>query len=324
MSGGVDSSVSAHLLLQQGYHVTGVFMRNWDERDERGVCPSEDDWRDVQRVCKQLNISCQRVDFCKEYWINVFDHFITDLARGHTPNPDIACNQAIKFGAFFDRFAAGNEGADYIATGHYARVQRQNDGSVHLVRAVDPVKDQTYYLSTVPEASLTRTLFPIGGYHKSDIKRIARDNGLEAIADRRESMGICFIGKRDFGDFVDEYIAPKPGSIVSLDGQRKGHHHGMTRFTIGQRARISGETERWYVVEKDMASNTIYVAPGPTHPALFRSEVVVNDWTWINSGRQNFSELEDDGYIDITVKHRYRMEPGLCVVRFHVPMSSWK
>ncbi|TPX67858.1 hypothetical protein SpCBS45565_g03467 [Spizellomyces sp. 'palustris'] len=341
MSGGVDSSVSAYMLLKEGYEVEGVYMRNWDERDENGVCPSEEDWKDVLRVCDKLGIKSHRVDFSKEYWINVFDAFLENLAMGRTPNPDIACNREIKFGSFFDRFIRrGDSGevksgttafdgndqyaqsrsseksiqadADLIATGHYARLHHLPDGRALLLRAVDKTKDQTYYLSTVPSTALQRTLFPIGAYLKSTVKRIAAEAGLHTAA-KRESMGICFVGKRDFGDFIDDYLVQRHGAFVSVDGEVKGEHRGISKYTIGQRARIPGEVEKWYVAEKDPKRNIIYIASGRSHPALCRRSLGVKNWHWVSGAEP--VELCSQGSIRFAVKYRYRMDPVPCMMQ---------
>ncbi|KAJ2998075.1 hypothetical protein HDV02_004900 [Globomyces sp. JEL0801] len=239
MSGGVDSSVSALLLKKMGYDVLGVYMRNWDNRDENGVCPSEQDWMDVKQTCDKLKIPCEQVDLSKEYWTMVFDPFLDLLASGATPNPDVGCNQFIKFGAFLEKCKDLYQ-INQIAFGHYAQKQTKLESlDCQLLKAIDQTKDQTYYLSQISQQSLQKTIFPIGHLLKSQVKEIARLNGLEKISSKRESMGICFIGKRPFGSFVSEYIQQTPGHIVTLEGEIVGTHQGLSSFTIGQNARIS-------------------------------------------------------------------------------------
>ncbi|KAI9004710.1 5-methylaminomethyl-2-thiouridylate-methyltransferase [Gaertneriomyces semiglobifer] len=307
MSGGVDSSVSALLLQRDGYHVEGVYMRNWDERDEKGICPSDQDFNDVQEVCRTLDIPCQKVDFSKEYWINVFEDFIAEVDAGRTPNPDVSCNREIKFGAFFEKYV-GEDGkrADFIATGHYAQICR--NGVTQLIRGVDRNKDQTYYLYNVSHRALQRTIFPIGHLLKSHVKRIAQEHGLH-VARKAESMGICFVGKRKYGEFLGNYIEHKPGPFLTLDGAQKGIHKGIARYTLGQKARIPGESQKWYVAEKDIGRNALYIVPGINHPALYRSNVRVTKWSWI-AGHEPADMLHSQ--MRVVVKYRYRGELVPC------------
>ncbi|KAI9208950.1 tRNA-specific 2-thiouridylase MnmA [Polychytrium aggregatum] len=319
MSGGVDSSVSAYLLQQQGYRVHGYYMRNWDEREETGHCPSSQDWEDVQTVCDRLGIECTRVDFTKEYWNSVFTPFLDQLAVGNTPNPDILCNEKIKFGSFFDRYLLSCQGqhkiaADYVATGHYAQMRHDPDGSSHLIRAADRNKDQTYFLSTVSIARLKRTLFPIGHLLKSDVKKLAADLGLP-VAQKKESMGICFIGKRKFFDFVEEYIEQTPGEFVSVDGEVLGTHPGLSSHTIGQRASLPSATgTKFYVAGKNFAKNQLIVASSVSHPAMLRDIVKIrtSDFTWIQ-GQPPPPGPESDG-IKTMAKYRYRSDPVACTL----------
>ncbi|CAG8708624.1 1378_t:CDS:10, partial [Ambispora leptoticha] len=255
MSGGVDSSVTAYLIKRQGYNVEGRYMRNWDTTDEVGVCTGEQDWIDVQKVCDQLNISCRMVDFTKEYWIKVFTRIIEDYANGLTPNPDVLCNRDIKFGVFYEKYLSESlsspsesgcdDGNVWIATGHYAQIERAPNGRVKLMRGADPNKDQSYYLSTVPEQRLRKVLFPIGHLQKQQVKSIARDVNL-LTANKAESMGICFVGNkgRKFGDFLEQYIFGKPGDIVTVDGEVIGKHGGLFKYTIGQCSRTHHGPDR--------------------------------------------------------------------------------
>ncbi|CAI2169086.1 7847_t:CDS:10 [Funneliformis geosporum] len=222
LSGGVDSSVSAHLLKRQGYAVEGVYMRNWDTTDENGICTSDQDWKDVQTVCKQLDIPCKQFDFTKEYWSQVFIKMIEDYENGITPNPDVICNREIKFGWFLNKCLESINGKDkkstWIATGHYVQLERTDSGRVKLIRGTDIAKDQSYFLSTVAEEKLQRVLFPVGGLHKQKVKLIAREANL-ITCNKRESMGICFVGKkRRFSEFLEQYVVSKPGDIMTLDG----------------------------------------------------------------------------------------------------------
>ncbi|RIA78799.1 tRNA-specific 2-thiouridylase [Glomus cerebriforme] len=286
MSGGVDSSVSAYLVKKQGYIVEGVYMRNWDTTDESGVCTSDQDWKDVQTVCKQLDIPCKQFDFIKEYWLHVFTRMIEDYENGITPNPDVMCNREIKFGWFLDKCLGSINNRDnentWIATGHYVQLERTDSGRVKLIRGTDITKDQSYFLSTVAEENLQRVIFPVGGLYKKQVKSIAREANLET-ANKRESMGICFVGKkRKFSEFLEQYVVSKPGDIKTLDGTVIGQHRGLFSYTIGQRARIHYGPDRhvWFVLRKDIKNNSLIVVPGSTNPLLFSSKLVAKDWIW--------------------------------------------
>ncbi|KAI8898605.1 5-methylaminomethyl-2-thiouridylate-methyltransferase [Globomyces pollinis-pini] len=304
MSGGVDSSVSALLLKKMGYDVLGVYMRNWDNRDENGVCPSEQDWMDVKQTCDKLKIPCEQVDLSKEYWTMVFDPFLDLLASGATPNPDVGCNQFIKFGAFLEKCKDLYQ-INQIAFGHYAQKQTKLESlDCQLLKAIDQTKDQTYYLSQISQQSLQKTIFPIGHLLKSQVKEIARLNGLEKISSKRESMGICFIGKRPFGSFVSEYIQQTPGHIVTLEGEIVGTHQGLSSFTIGQNARISGSTNKWFIAHKDVHRNQMVVVPSGNHIALQR-RVIFSSIHWINQRPKSKN---------MHVKFRYRTESKPAIV----------
>jgi tRNA-uridine 2-sulfurtransferase len=283
MSGGVDSSVAAWLLLQQGYEVQGLFMSNWDE-DEDGYCTAAQDYQDARRVCEQLGIDLHRVSFAGEYRERVFAYFLEEYRAGRTPNPDVLCNREIKFGVCFDY--ARRLGADYVATGHYARVT--HTPKVQLLKGVDPQKDQSYFLHAMPGSALAHTLFPIGELHKDEVRRIARDLTLP-VFDKKDSTGICFIGERPFAEFLSRYLPAQPGPIETLDGQVIGHHQGLMYYTLGQRQglRIGGRNdagdEPWYVARKDLGRNALVVAQGHDHAALFANAMNVTQLTWVSA-----------------------------------------
>jgi tRNA-specific 2-thiouridylase len=303
MSGGVDSSVSALLLKEQGYEVTGLFMKNWDEVDERGVCPASEDYEDVLRVCAQLDIPCYAVNFVQEYQERVFAQFLTDLKQGHTPNPDVLCNREIKFQLFLDK--ALRLGADALATGHYAQIDTMHT----LLRGADPGKDQTYFLYTLNTAILRQVLFPIGHLHKSEVRRIAAERGL-ATAHKRDSTGICFIGKRNFKEFAGRYLGYEKGPIETVEGKVLGHHDGIAFYTLGQRRGldIGGPGEAWFVARKEPARNALIVVQGEEHPALFASTLEATDLSWVAG--------EPPGPLPYTcTAHvRYRQEDQACVI----------
>ena len=271
MSGGVDSSVAALLLKEQGYDVIGLFMKNWDDTDESGFCTATADYADVALVAEQLDIPYYSVNFEKEYWDRVFQYFLREYKLGRTPNPDVMCNKEVKFEAFLDY--AMDLGADYIAMGHYAQVQRDEQGHVKLIRGHDNNKDQTYFLSQLTAAQLDRALFPIGHLNKKEVREIAEKAGL-ATAKKKDSTGICFIGERDFNEFLANYLPNKPGKMVTLDGEVKGEHMGLMYYTIGQRQGLgiggsSQSNEPWFVIGKDLETSTLYVGQGYHHPELY-------------------------------------------------------
>lgn len=305
MSGGVDSSVSAALLKQQGYSVHGIYMRNWDAYDERGVCTSTEDWEDVQRVCEHLGITCESVDFVKEYWTDVFQQTLDDYAAGLTPNPDVACNRHIKFGHLLKRVPLDA----WLATGHYCR--RSDDGC--LLRGLDRDKDQSYYLSTVSAEALRRTIFPLGQFEsKRQVKAIADQLGLHHVARKPESMGICFVGKRRrFADFLAEYIDLPPGPAINLqDGAVIGQHRGLFAYTIGQASGIAYRSDKWFVADKRLSDNTLVCVPGWHHPALFHSGCTARNWIWIQGSPP--IESHQEKLVDAQV--RYRMRPKKAVL----------
>ena len=284
LSGGVDSAVAAALLLDQGYRVEAVFMKNWDEDDEPGYCPAEQDLADARAVADVLGIRLHTVSFSSEYWNRVFASFLAEYRAGRTPNPDILCNQEIKFKAFLDH--ALKLGADRIATGHYARVNGE-PGQRRLLQGKDRDKDQSYFLYRLDQRALNHSLFPVGDLEKSQVRRIAAERGFPNSA-KKDSTGICFIGERKFRDFLARYLPAQPGEIVSIDGELLGRHQGLMFHTIGQRQGLgiggirdySGEP--WYVVDKEIATNRLVVAQGKQHPSLFRSALRAGDLHWIS------------------------------------------
>ena len=279
MSGGVDSSVAALRLLEAGDAVQGLFMQNWAE-DEEGYCQAAEDFQDARAVCELLGIPLHRVDFSREYRERVFAAFLDGYRRGVTPNPDVLCNREIKFGSFLTH--ARRLGAEAIATGHYAR----SDGSGRLLRAADTGKDQTYFLHAVPRAALRHAVFPLGELCKTEVRAIAKANGLPNH-DRKDSTGICFIGERPFADFLGRYLPDEAGDIVGPDGTRLGRHQGLSRYTLGQRqglriGGIQGQADApWYVAGKDPQRNTLLVVQGHDHPALLHRRLLARDPHWI-------------------------------------------
>jgi tRNA-uridine 2-sulfurtransferase len=300
MSGGVDSSVTALLLKQQGYDVIGVFMKNWDDTDEFGVCTAEEDAEDVRRVCDQIGIPYYTVNFEDEYRDKVFDYFLEEYRRGRTPNPDVMCNREIKFGEFLQK--ALELGADVIATGHYARVEHQ-DGEYRLMRGVDNNKDQSYFLHALNQSQLARAMFPIGHMNKPDVRRIAEEAGL-ATAKKKDSTGVCFIGERNFKEFLSQYLPAKPGNMVDLvTGDNKGRHDGLMYYTLGQRQGLgiggSGNGEPWFVADKDLEKNILYVVQGDSHASLYSVGLIATEVNWI-------APQAPGDTLKCTAKFRYR------------------
>jgi tRNA-specific 2-thiouridylase len=279
MSGGVDSSVAAWLLKQQGYEVVGLFMKNWEDDDTDEYCTSREDLVDAVSVADVLGIDIEAVNFSAEYRDRVFRNFLAEYQAGRTPNPDVLCNSEIKFKAFLDH--AVGLGAQWIATGHYAQV-RERDGRMELLKAVDGSKDQSYFLYRLNQQQLARTLFPLGTMLKRDVRALARKIGLANHA-KRDSTGICFIGERPFREFLMRYLPTSPGPMRTPDGREVGIHHGLMYYTIGQRQGlgIGGPGEPWYVAGKDMAANALIVVQGHDHPALLSAALQAGDLSWI-------------------------------------------
>ncbi|RPF55536.1 tRNA 2-thiouridine(34) synthase MnmA [Aquisalibacillus elongatus] len=299
MSGGVDSSVTALLLKQQGYDVVGIFMKNWDDTDEFGVCTATKDYEDVVRVCNQLDIPYYAVNFEKQYWDKVFTYFLDEYKAGRTPNPDVMCNKEIKFKAFLDH--AMSLGADYLATGHYAQVE-ERDGQHVMLKGIDENKDQTYFLNQIPKDILPRIMFPLGGMDKKEVREIAKEHDL-ATATKKDSTGICFIGERNFKEFLSEYLPAQPGEMRSLQGEVKGKHDGLMYYTIGQRQGlgIGGSGEPWFVVGKNLEDNVLYVGQGYNQDALYADGLEASELNWLVEG--DFTES-----FRCTAKFRYRQE----------------
>ncbi len=285
MSGGVDSSVAAWLLLQSGYQVEGLFMKNWEEDDGTDYCTAATDLADARAVCDKLGIPLHEANFAAEYWDHVFAHFLTEYQAGRTPNPDVLCNREIKFKVFIDY--AQLLGADRIATGHYARL-RQINGETRLCKGLDAAKDQSYFLQSVPQEQLDQAIFPLGELDKRQVRAMAQEAGLPTHA-KKDSTGICFIGERRFKDFLKTWLAPQPGDIVTLEGQVIGRHEGLMYHTLGQRQGLGiGGVKNtpdapWYVVGKLLTSNQLIVAQGNTHPALFSRQMTLGNIHWIGS-----------------------------------------
>ncbi|WP_373563505.1 tRNA 2-thiouridine(34) synthase MnmA [Bombilactobacillus bombi] len=283
MSGGVDSSVSALLLKQQGYDVIGLFMKNWDDTDDSGVCTATEDYEDVAKVAQQIGIPYYSVNFEKEYWNRVFEYFLDEYKKGRTPNPDVMCNKEIKFRAFLDY--ALKLDADYIAMGHYAQIERDQSGLVHLLRGADANKDQTYFLSTVNQEQLQKSIFPIGHLQKPQVRQIAEQAGL-ATAKKKDSTGVCFIGERNFRKFLSEFLPAQPGKMLTPDGQEMGSHAGLMYYTIGQRSGLglggnSTSNDPWFVVGKDLKKNILYVDQGFDNPLLYANSLEASDISFI-------------------------------------------
>lgn len=310
MSGGVDSSVSAYLLQQQGYQVTGLFMKNWEEDDDTEYCSAAADLADAQAVCDKLGIELLTINFAAEYWDNVFEHFLEEYKAGRTPNPDILCNKEIKFKAFLE-YAAEDLGADYIATGHYVR-RRDINGTTQLLRGLDSNKDQSYFLYTLSHDQVAQSLFPVGELEKPEVRRIAEQLGL-ITAKKKDSTGICFIGERKFRDFLARYLPAKPGPIMTVDGQEIGQHDGLMYLTLGQRKGLKiggtreGSDEPWYVVDKDVENNILIVAQGHQHPRLMSAGLIAQQLDWVS--REPLTQP-----LRCVVKTRYRQEDIPCTV----------
>ncbi len=309
MSGGVDSSVAAWLLCEQGYEVSGLFMKNWEQDDKDGYCASASDLADAERVCEQLQIPLRTINFAEEYWQRVFSHFLNEYTKGRTPNPDVLCNKEIKFNAFLNH--ALSLDADFIATGHYAKV-KLNQGIATLYKAKDREKDQTYFLHAVEPKAFAKTIFPIGDYLKTEVRAKAREIGL-ITHDKKDSTGICFIGEKRFKSFLNEYLLQKPGDIQNTSGQIVGKHDGLMFYTVGQRQGLGigglqqGSEEPWYVVDKDMASNTLIVAQGIHHPMLYAQGLVCGPIHWLTNTQMSLP-------LTSHAKIRYRQAEQPCVV----------
>lgn len=315
MSGGVDSSVSALLLKEQGYLVEGLFMKNWDEDDGTDYCTAMQDLEDAQKVCDKLNIKLHTASFAAEYWDRVFEYFLAEYKAGRTPNPDILCNKEIKFKAFLDY--ALTLGAHYIATGHYVRKKTTSNDvngeeQSFLLKGLDNNKDQSYFLHLVAEDKIAKTLFPVGELEKPAVRQLALENDL-ITHDKKDSTGICFIGERKFKDFLQQYLPAQPGDIITEEGEKIGRHQGLMYHTIGQRQGLGigglqshGEAP-WYVAQKDLKNNKLLVVQGKNNPLLFAHELSVQNIDWINDKHPNLP-------LRCTAKIRYRQPDQQCLV----------
>ncbi len=309
MSGGVDSSVAAYLLCEKGFHVEGLFMKNWEEDDDEEYCSAAVDLDDAKKVCDQLNIKLHTVNFSSEYWDHVFEYFLSEYQAGRTPNPDIICNKEIKFRAFLDY--ALNLDATHIATGHYANCKKDND-IFHLIKGIDENKDQSYFLHTLSQDQLENSLFPLGQLTKHEVRKLAKQHNF-AVHDKKDSTGICFIGERKFKDFLKNYIPAKPGNITTLSGEVIGEHEGVMYYTIGQRQGlgIGGQQnfkeKPWYVMDKKIDKNELIVVQGHDSPELLHTKIVTQKIHWIaGSLPANLSNLK--------AKIRYRQSDQPCTI----------
>jgi len=316
LSGGVDSAVSAWLLKQQGHEVVGIFMKNWEDDDSDEYCSSKQDFIDAAAAADVIGIEIEHVNFSKDYKERVFEEFLREYKAGRTPNPDVLCNAEIKFKAFLDH--ALRLGAQKIATGHYARVREQM-GKFELLKGVDPSKDQSYFLHRLTQQQLSKTIFPIGTYHKSEIRSLAQEIGLPN-AKKKDSTGICFIGERPFREFLNKYIDSRPGPIKDDRGRVIGEHMGLSFYTLGQRQglkigglkehgakRGGGEHEPWFVAKKDVQTQTLYVVRGHEHPWLYSNSLFACNASWTDP--QGLSSPEQ---LALAAKTRYRQADASC------------
>lgn len=334
MSGGVDSSVAALLLQEQGYRVEGLFMKNWDEDDGTEYCTAKQDLADAEKVCERLGIKLHTANFAAEYWDNVFEHFLAEYQAGRTPNPDILCNREIKFKVFLEY--AAMLGADLIATGHYVRTC-QRDGQTLLLKGLDSNKDQSYFLHAVDETALASSLFPVGELEKPRVRALAEKHGF-VTHNKKDSTGICFIGERRFKDFLEQYLPAQPGDIENEDGVKIGTHSGLMYYTIGQRQGLGiggvkgGSEEPWYVAGKDLRRNVLVAVQGGRHPLLFSPGLRVSGIHWINGtpgqlplkckAKTRYRQADQDctvipgkdGYTVVFAKPQWAVTPGQSVV----------
>jgi len=315
MSGGVDSSVTALLLLEQGHNVSGLFMKNWEEDDGTEYCTAMDDLADAQQVCDTLGIELKTVNFAAEYWDDVFEVFLSEFKAGRTPNPDILCNKHVKFKAFLN-YAIEDLGAEFIATGHYARVDEQ-DGEFQLLKGLDPNKEQSYFLYAMGQKALSKTLFPIGHLHKPEIRAMADRAGF-ANSRKKDSTGICFIGERKFKEFLQRYLPHQPGEMRTPEGVYIGQHHGLMYYTLGQRQGLGiggvkdAPDEPWFVLEKDLDNNVLIVGQGHDHPLMLHNTLEAGQLDWC--GSQPLTES-----LRCAAKTRYRQADQVCIVE---PLDS--
>jgi len=314
MSGGVDSSVSAWLLKEQGYEVIGLFMKNWEDDDDSEYCSTREDWIDAASVADVVGVDIEAVNFAAEYKERVFAEFLREYQAGRTPNPDVLCNAEIKFKAFLDH--AMRLGADLIATGHYARVRESAAGNFELLKAVDVSKDQSYFLHRLNQAQLSKTLFPLGEIHKTEVRKIAEQLKLPN-ATKKDSTGICFIGERPFREFLNRYLSYQPGPMKTAEGDIVGEHVGLSFYTLGQRKgiglggikthqNVDGNSDPWYVARKDIGNNTLYIVQGHDHPWLLSSQLGANQSSWVAGVAPDLEAL--------SAKTRYRQADVTCTL----------
>lgn len=313
LSGGVDSSVAALLLKQQGYAVSAVFMKNWNEDDDEGYCPAEEDFADAQSIAAELNIPFHGVNFAPEYWDKVFAYFLSEYKAGRTPNPDILCNKEIKFKVFLEYALA--QGAEKIATGHYARVKEEN-GEFFLLKGKDTNKDQSYFLYTLGQYPLSKTLFPVGELEKPAVRELAEQHKL-ATWDKKDSTGICFIGERDFNQFLSRYLPAQPGDMVTPEGEVMGQHKGLMYHTLGQRKGLgiggrtsstgSGSGQPWFAARKDLQNNRLIVVQGKDHPLLYSRSLTASDLHWVSGHAPQLP-------LHCKAKTRYRQPDQDCII----------
>ncbi len=309
ISGGVDSAVAGLLLKEAGFRVSAVFMQNWDSDNEDPFCSATQDLSDARAVCDQLQISLEHVNFAREYWDQVFQHCLDEFVKGRTPNPDVLCNREIKFKVFFDY--AMQMGADYLATGHYADIKCDN-GQYQLVKAIDYSKDQSYFLYMLNQSVLAKTLFPLAKLSKTKVRQLAEQAGF-INSHKKDSTGICFVGERDFKEFLKEFLLAQPGAIKTAAGQIIGQHEGLAYYTLGQRKglHIGGiknhEEAAWYVVDKDLKNNVLMVEQGSEHPLLYKTLLICEDLHWISGAAPQKSNL--------MAKIRYRQADQACTIQ---------
>ena len=311
LSGGVDSAIAAKQLIESGFTVSSLFMKNWDEDDRDGHCSAEQDLQDASAVADILGIPLHQRNFSHEYWQQVFEHFLAEYAAGRTPNPDILCNREIKFTTFLQH--AQDLGAEAIATGHYARIEKHKQHYL-LLKGVDNSKDQSYFLHLLNQAQLSQALFPIGHLQKSEVRHWAEQLKLPNFA-KKDSTGICFIGERNFKEFLQQYLPAQPGDIKDPAGNCLGRHDGLMYYTLGQRQGLGlggmkhGSGEPWYVVDKDLAHNTLIVAQGHNHPALFKRRLKAQAPHWI-------AEVPPTRQFACRAKTRYRQADQDCLITY--------
>ncbi len=323
MSGGVDSAIAAVCLIERGFRVSGLFMKNWEEDDTADQCTAAEDLADAQSVCQTLGIPLYTVNFSDEYWNRVFARFLDEYRAGRTPNPDVLCNRDIKFKSFLAR--AQSLGADYIATGHYAGIESHRD-EWSLVRGSDRNKDQSYFLYMLNQHALSKSLFPLAELHKPDVRQLAAKLGLR-VHNKKDSTGICFIGERRFKNFLSRYLPPRPGNIVNLDNCVIGHHDGLMYYTIGQRQGlgIGGPGGPWYVADKDPTTNRLIVVQGRDHPSLLSTRLTASSLHWVRgsapgtpyrcSAKTRYSSSDEPCVIE-------RIAAGTATVRFTAPQRA--